>query len=400
MNTFGYGLVRQAALACVLATLAAAYPADTALAQGDPGGAPSGAPEAAASAWLLVDAESGERLAGENASEELPMASTTKIMLALVALEEGAGLDEEVTVSAEAAEYARPPYSNVGLREGDRLTVRELLTAAMLESGNDAAYALADHVGGGSVERFVQMMNRRAGELGLEETSFENPVGLDAPDHHSSARDLARMAREALSYPELREILATPSATIDTAGSGGREIPLQSTNELLYSYPAANGIKTGTTPAAGESFVASAARGDESYITVLLNAADRFGTASEELEYGFSNYDRQQVIRADRRYSSASLPQRPEEEVDLVAGEDAESLVADGSRLERRVEVMDELPGSAEEGERLGRVTVVNPDEGGDTVARAPLVAAEGYEEASVWQRLWYTAGGVFGDDR
>lgn len=367
-----------------LATLCLLYFAGPALSQE--------APDAAASAWALVDAESGERLAGENVSEELPMASTTKIMTALVVFEEGVGLDEEVTVSAEAAEYARPPYSNVGLREGETLTVRELLKAAMLESGNDAAYALADHVGGGT-EGFVEMMNRYARELGLKESSFENPVGLDDPDHHSSARDLSRMARLALSYPELREIVDTPSATIDT--QAGRTIPLQSTNELLATYPPATGVKTGTTPAAGASLVASAARGNESYITVLLDAADRFGSAAEELEYGFSAYERREVIEKGQSYAERALPHRPEEEVNLVARKDVESLVAAGVEIEHRVEVKGELPGSAEKGERLGRVIV---EANGERVAQAPLVAREGYEEASVWQRLWYTAGSVFGE--
>jgi D-alanyl-D-alanine carboxypeptidase len=375
-------------------SLVAVYFASPASAQGGPGAAQQAAPDAEAGAWVLVDEASGETLAGKNSSEELPMASTTKIMTALVTLD-GTSLDEEVTVSAEAAKYARPPYSNVGLREGDKLTVRELLTAAMLESGNDAAYALAYHVGDGSVDRFVRMMNQRARDMGLQHTSFENPVGLDHPDHYSSAGDLAKMAREALSKPALREIVDTPSAVIDTAQ--GRDIPLQTTNELLSSYPAATGVKTGTTPAAGESLVASAARGDESYVTVMLDAADRFGSAATELEYGFSGYDRRQVIQAGRRYASEPLPSRPDQKVSLVAGEGAERLVAAGAGVERRVEVKDELPGSAEAGERLGRVTVKS---GGKTVARAPLVADTGYEEASLWQRLWYTAGGIFGDGR
>ncbi len=380
-------------LVCLMCALAASV----ALCSASPASAQSGqpgAPDVSAGAWTLVDEVSGERLAGENASEELPMASTTKIMTALVTLDE-ASLDEEVTVSAEAAEYARPPYSNVGLREGDVLTVRELLTAAMLESGNDAAYALAYHVGDGSVEQFVQMMNGYAGDMGLRHTSFENPVGLDHPEQYSSADDLAKMARRALSEPALREIVDTPSAVIDT--ERGRDIPLQTTNELLASYPAANGVKTGTTPAAGASLVASAADGDESYIAVLLDAEDRFGAATEELEYGFSAYDRRQVIRAGRRYASEPLPQRPDQEVRLVAGEGAERLVAAGAGVERRVEVVDELPGSAEAGDRLGRIVA---ESGGERVAQAPLVAAEGYEEASLWQRLWYTAGSIFGDGR
>lgn len=349
------------------------------------------APDADASAWMLVDGESGERLAGENVDEELPMASTTKIMTALVVVDEVEDLDEEVTVSESAAEYAKPPYSNVGLRAGETLTARELLTAAMLQSGNDAAYALAEYAGGGSSERFVQMMNRRAEELGLEESSFENPVGLDGEDHHSSASDLAEMGRLALENPELREILATESAVMDT--KQGREIPLQSTNELLAAYPPATGIKTGTTPDAGESLVASAELEDESYITVMLDAADRFGAAIEELEYGFSAYDRRDVIEAEKTYASEPLPARPDEEVELAAAQTAGGLVAADAEVERQVEVR-ELPASAEKGERLGRV-VAEAD--GERVATAPLVAAEGYEEASMWRKLWYTASGVVG---
>lgn len=380
---YSYGVFVAAALA--LATFLA-VPA--ARAQAAP-------PEPAAAAWTLVDAEGGEPLAGENASEELPIASTTKLMTALVVFEAGTDLDEEVTVSESAAEYARPPFSNVGLRAGDRLTVRELLTAAMLESGNDAAYALAGHVGG-SPEEFVRMMNRSAEEHGLRESHFENPVGLDDPDHRSSARDLAGIARLALEYPELRELLGTRSAVIDAGSSAStlREIPLENTNELLGSYPPATGAKTGTTPAAGESLVASASAGDESYITVFLDAADRFGAAAESLEYGFSEYDRRRVLQEGRVYTTEPLPSRPDEEVELAAGESAEALVANDAEVGRRIEIDEELPGSAERGERLGRV-VAEVD--GRRVAQAPLVAAEGYEEAPMWRKLWYTAGGVFG---
>lgn len=344
-----------------------------------------------ADAWTLVDAESGEPLAGENADEELPMASTTKIMTALVILEEVEDLEENVTVSESAAEYARPPYSNVGLRAGDMLTARELLMAAMIQSGNDAAYAIAEHVGGGSSERFVEMMNSRAEELGLDDSDFDNPVGLDGEDHHSSASDLAEMGRLALQNPELREILSTESAVIDT--EDGREIPLQSSNELLAAYPPTTGVKTGTTPEAGESLVASAEIEDESYITVMLDAADRFGSAIEELEHGFSAYDRRDVIEAEESYASEPLPSRPDEEVSLAAGRTASALVAANSEIERRVE-MEELPASAEQGDRLGRV-IAEAD--GERVAAAPLVAAEGYDEASLWRKLWYTASGVFG---
>ncbi len=183
-------------------------------------------PEVAARAWALTDVRSGEYLAGENASVRLPMASTTKIMVALVALEE-ADLAEEVTVSQEAAAFANPAYSNVGLLPGDVLSVRELLMAAMISSGDDAAYALAESLGEGSVDDLVERMNGEAEALGLEETSFQNPVGLDARGQYSSARDLAEITRLAMRYPEFREMVATDYATITTQD---REIPLTNTN--------------------------------------------------------------------------------------------------------------------------------------------------------------------------
>jgi serine-type D-Ala-D-Ala carboxypeptidase (penicillin-binding protein 5/6) len=208
-----------------------------------------GEPDVAARAWVLTDLESGDFLAGEDASRELPIASTTKIMEALVVLEK-ADPGEEVTVSRDASAYATPAYSNVGLLPGDTLSVKELLMAALISSGDDAAYALAEHVGGkAGVNGFVQEMNERAKTLGLKNTHFENPVGLDQKGHYSSARDLATMARVAMRNAEFRDIVSTEYASIYTAD---REIPLASTNKLLFSYGPATGVKTGTTPAAGE----------------------------------------------------------------------------------------------------------------------------------------------------
>ncbi|BBL79655.1 serine-type D-Ala-D-Ala carboxypeptidase [Rubrobacter xylanophilus] len=345
-----------------------------------------------AEAWALADLRSGEVLAAHDAGERLPMASTTKIMLALVALREG-DLDREVVVSPEAAAYAAPPYSNVGLRAGDVLSVRELLMASLISSGDDAAYALAEALGEGSVERFVEEMNRVARRLGLEDTRFRNPVGLDDGGHRSSARDLVVMSRAAMQYPLFREIVATEYAVISTQD---REIPLANTNELLFTYPPATGIKTGTTPEAGPCLVASAASGDESYVAVVLDArADRFAASVELLEYGFSAYDRRELVRRGERYASVEVPYRRGERVPLVAGESVEGLLGPGSEVRREVEVDDELPGAARRGDRLGRI-VVWVD--GERAGSAPLVAARGYEEASLWEKLWYTVEGFFSD--
>lgn len=346
-------------------------------------------PAVEARAWALVDLGSGEFLAGENAAARLPMASTTKIMLALVALER-LDLEEEVVVSEEAAAYANPAFSSVGLLEGDVLTVRELVMGAMISSGGDAAFALAEHLGDGRADRGVALMNRRARELGLEDTRFANPTGLDEPGHHASARDLAALARRALENPAFREIVATPYATVTTRD---REIPLENTNDLLFTYTPTTGVKTGTTPAAGPCLVASAAAGEEGYVSVVLDDEDRFADSAEILEHGFVAHERVDLVVEGARYAGVGVPYRPEETVDLLAARSVADLVDAGSEIEWEAEVVDDLPEEAERGERLGTVVALVD---GEPVGESPLVAREGYEAASLWQRVWYTVGVIF----
>jgi D-alanyl-D-alanine carboxypeptidase (penicillin-binding protein 5/6) len=278
----------------------------------------------------------------------------------------------------------------VGLIWGERLTVRDLLTAILIPSGTDAAYALAGHVGDGSVENFVEMMNQEASELGLTNTRFEDPAGLDTTGNYSSARDLATLAREALEYPLFAELVGTSDATISTQN---REIEIATTNQLLGRYPPATGVKTGTTPQAGANLVASAEANDESLIAAVLGAEDsdeRFRVAETILEYGFSNYDREALVGQDEVYEEAPLPYRPEEFVPLAATRDVTGLVDSSSDVERRITVQEELPPSASAGEELGEVEVLV---GGQRVGESPLVAQEGYEEASLWRKASYTVG-------
>jgi serine-type D-Ala-D-Ala carboxypeptidase (penicillin-binding protein 5/6) len=353
----------------------------------------TGKPDVAARAWVLTDLRSGDFLAGEDASRKLPVASTTKIMEALVVLENG-DLGEEVTVSRKAASYATPAYSNVGLLPGDTLSVRELLMAALISSGDDAAYAVAEHVGGGGkagVNRFVEMMNEEAEAMGLENTHFENPVGLDEKGHYSSAGDLATMARVAMRHPEFRDIVSTEYASIYTPD---REIPLASTNELLFSYGPTTGIKTGTTPAAGESLVSSASLKDEAYVCVILDSREeRFGASARTLRHGFIAYDRRELVVKDKQYAAMEAPYQRDEVVDLVAERDVAGLVDASPDVEREVEFVDHPPLSARAGTTLGRV-VVSVD--GEKIGETALVAKRGYEKPSLGQRLWYTVGGIF----
>ena len=337
-----------------------------------------------------MDTKSGLYLEGENADTQLPIGSVNKIMSAFVVLEEGVDLDEEVTISQEAESYVGNLYSNVGLIAGERVTVRDLLVASLVPSGTEAVYTLAEYAGDGSVENFVGMMNDKASELGLENTNFESPAGLDTTNNYSSARDLATLTKEALEYPLFAEIVDTREATISTQN---RQIEILNTNQLLSTYPPATGVKTGTTPQAGANLVASAESNDESFIAVVLNAEDsdtRFRASEAILEYAFGRYENRSLVSQDEVYGEAELPYRRYESINLAAAEDVDALVDDTSEVERRVTVQEELPPSADAGQELGEIEVlVN----GSSVGESPLIAQEGYEEASLWEKATYTAG-------
>jgi serine-type D-Ala-D-Ala carboxypeptidase (penicillin-binding protein 5/6) len=349
-------------------------------------------PKLDARSWVLVDTDTGIYLAGKNPDKQLPIASTTKIMVALIAFERGVDLDEEVTISDQAERFVGSVYSNVGLISGERLSVRELLEAALIPSGTDAVYALAEHLGGGGgkagVENCVDQMNQKAKQMGLENTHFEDPAGLDSPEHYSSARDMAEIARAAMAYPEFRDIVDTEQATISTQS---REIELFTTNNLLYTYEPATGIKTGTSPEAGPSLVAAAKEGDESYIAVLLDAKGdqyRFSATQNLLDFGFADYEREALISEGRVYEKVGLPYRREETVGLVAAEEVPGLVGPGLEVERRT-TTEEVPPEARAGEELGTVEVlVN----GEHAGSSPLITNREYKEASLWVKARYAA--------
>jgi serine-type D-Ala-D-Ala carboxypeptidase (penicillin-binding protein 5/6) len=369
---------------------------DRAAAQETKPEAPPGAPKLNAGSWTLIDADTGHYLAGKNPDERVSIASTTKIMVALVALDEDVDLDEQVTVSEKAASYAGSVYSNIGLYPYDRVSVRDLLTAALVPSGTDADYALAEHLGDGSVDEFVAKMNDKAKELGLENTHFANPAGIDAPGNYSSAADLAKITREAMKYPEFRKIVNMPEATISTQD---REIDVVTTNLLVlpnsgYDYGPATGAKTGTSVQAGPCVVATAQSGDESYIAVVLDAAgdlQRFEAARTALEYGFGEYEREPLVERREPYAELELPYRRGEMVKLVAAKDVTALAGPGLEVVRS-KTTQEAPPSAEAGRKVGTVEV---SVDGRSVGSSPLVVQKGYEEASLWQKVTYLAGGL-----
>ena len=232
-------------------------------------GARLAVPALSASGVMLIDLESGEELYSKNPDERRPMASLTKIMTALLVLEHHR-LSETVTIPP-IAETIRG--STVGLIPGDHFTVGALLRALLLPSANDAAYALATFHGR-SVGAFVREMNDRAQSLGLKNTHFANPAGLDNEQQYSSARDLAWLAVAALKYQEFRTIVSTRGARI--SNGGGKEYDLRNTNELLHYNQDVYGVKTGTTDAAKECLVVLFKDHGHPYLLVLLQSHDRY----------------------------------------------------------------------------------------------------------------------------
>ena len=240
-------------------------------------------PLVTAAAALVVDLDSGQTLYSLRSEDRLPPASTVKIMTALVTLQR-ANLDDVVQVSARAAGLGG---SRMGLTSGEKLTVRDLLYGLLLPSGNDAALALAEHVAG-SEEAFVELMNSTAAGLGLAGTHFTSSHGMDNPGETVSAADLVALTRAALAYTAFSEIVATPAASV-----AGRK--LVNTNHLLSTFPGTDGVKTGTTDAAGECLVASRTRDGHPLLVVLLGSKDRYGEASALLSWADSGWQWRRV---------------------------------------------------------------------------------------------------------
>ena len=239
------------------------------------------APAVGAPSVAVLDEATGQLLYGKDERRRRPMASTTKIMTALVALERGQ-LSQVVTVDLDAADM--PGSSTMGLSAGEQLTLLDLLYGLLLPSGNDAALAIGRAVAG-SDAAFVDLMNQRAAELGLADTHYANPHGLDAPDHYTTALDLARLTRIALRNPTFAQIVATREKTVQ----GKATYRLRNTNRLL-SRPDVEGVKTGTTEAAGQCLVAVVRRDGRRVITVALGSPDHAADSLALADYAFAAY--------------------------------------------------------------------------------------------------------------
>ena len=248
-------------------------------------------PDISAVSYALLDARTGELLFSRNENQRMPMASITKIMTALVVLE-NSKLDEMVTVTSDSCGIEG---SSIYLYEGETLSVKDLLYALMLESANDAAVCLAIHVGG-SVEEFSDMMNNRASELGIKNTNFNNPHGLEDPEHYSTARDIALIWQEAMKNSTFRQIVATKTHRIDLPDEEGYRF-LSNHNKLLKSYEYCIGGKTGFTKTAGRCLVTGAKRDDLEFVMVTLNDPSDWQDHENLLNYAMNLYSKVDVAK-------------------------------------------------------------------------------------------------------
>ena len=363
-------LAALVALAAALALPAAAHALDAA------------PPPFDARAALVANGSTGEILYQKNPDRRLPIASITKLMTVLVALER-AGPAEIVTVPAVASSVGE---SSIYLTAGEQIRVRDLIAAALIQSANDAAWALAAHGGTGDVRAFIRSMNRKARALGLDDTRFARPDGLDTPGNYSSARDVLALARAAMRKPLVRQLVRMRSTRI----AGGRS--LFTWNDLLSSFPGLIGVKTGHTLAAGWCQVAAVRRDGVTIYAVILGSPtreQRNEDLAELLEWGVSQYARLPLVRAGRTYGRAAVP-FSEADLTLVAPATERAVVRLGRPLVQRVTVpaMVDLP--VARGQRLGEVEVFD---GSRLVARSPLVASEAVAEPSVGDRVGWYAG-------
>lgn len=259
---------------------------------------------------ILIDARTGRVLMEKDADSRALIASTTKIMTALIICEQCNVLDR-MSIPKEAVGIEG---SSMYLREGEVLTIQDLLYGLMLRSGNDAATALAIYCGG-TVEGFAQLMNDKAHRLGLSGSHFENPHGLDSPNHYSTARDLAVLAAYAMCNPIFAQTVSTKFVT-----AGQRQ--LQNHNKLLWRLDGADGVKTGYTKASGRILVSSAIRDDRRLIAVTINAPDDWNDHTIMLNQGFRSYENRLLISAGDRVGVRNIVGGNSAVVDLIAAED------------------------------------------------------------------------------
>lgn len=338
---------------------------------------------------VLMDASSGQVLYEKNCHEKLPPASVTKVMTMLLiceAIESGKiKINDEVTISENAASMGG---SQIFLEPGEVQTVDTLLKGIAVASANDACVAMAEYIGG-SVEEFVDMMNKKSKELKMNDTNFVNTNGLPVENHYTSAYDIGIMSRELLKHEMIEKYLTTWMDNI-VVGKKKATIGLANTNKLIKHYNGATGVKTGFTGEAKFCVSASAKRGKTHLIAVILGgqtSKDRFKDASALLDYGFANYESVKICSKNQKLYTLKLKKADCESVGLVAKNDLGILIKKGESKDftKKVEVDKTLKLPIKQGTNLGKVKIYKGDK---LIGQVDLVSSRDIDKASYLQML------------
>lgn len=330
---------------------------------------------------ILMEEATGNILYESNPDERLPIASVTKVMTMLLIMEAvdsgKISLDDMVTVSENAMSYGG---STMFLETGEQLTVNDMLKGIAVASANDGCVAMAEHLAG-SESAFVDMMNEKAKELGMENTHFMNTNGLDEDDHYSSARDVAIMSRELMKH---ETIFNYTSIWMDTLRGG--KFQLANTNKLIRFYDGANGLKTGSTSKALCCLSAAAKRNDMQLIAVVLGAptsAERFASAKSLLDYGFANYAVNTQITAGDEVQKIAVEKGVDKEVDVVAGDSCSTLVKKGQEdnITKEIKIDETITAPIEAGQKIGTMTISRD---GEVIADIDLNASSAVEKKGI----------------
>lgn len=330
----------------------------------------------------LIDVQSGRILYGKNMDKRMRIASLTKIVTAIVAIESGK-LNDTVTVSKNAY---RVEGSSIYLDLGEKQKLIDLVYAIMMRSGNDAATAIAEHVGGGSVQKFVDMMNAKVKELGLTGTHFANPHGLDAKDHYSTAYDMAKLTAYALRNPIFREVVSTKIKKIPWEGKDW-DRTMRNKNKMLFRYEGADGVKTGYTEAAGRCLASSASRSGRQLAVIVLNDRDDWNDSSKMLDYGFTKY--RYFSPVDDSQSIASIPVKngSADNADILVGQKLAYPLREEeiNNVRTELKLPKQLRAPLKEGEKVGEMIVYMNDK---KIGSLPLVSKSNVESVGLWAEI------------
>lgn len=345
------------------------------------------APQLAATAWILIDANSGKVITEHNADQRIPPASLTKMMTSYLLeyeLKQGnVALDDMVRVSVKAW---RTPGSRMFIREGTYVSISDLLRGVIIQSGNDASVAVAEHLAG-SEESFADIMNQHASAMGMKNTQFRNATGLPEDQHYSSARDMALLSQvKILDYPEHYAIYSEREFTYNNITQSNR-------NRLLWRDNTVDGLKTGHTDDAGYCLAASAEREGMRLISVVMGARSDEGRAQESqklLTYGFRYFETTRLYKQYQVLDTAKIWKGANSSVQLGLTEDLYATLPRGyeSSLKADIQINPNIKAPINAGETLGNLIISLGDE---IITQKPLVALENIEKAGFFKRLWHS---------